>query len=55
MKDALEGRKVIDEEALDLAFEYKLVRRFGWSKAQIDETPGRWAEMMLAISELDRG
>lgn len=36
-------------------FEFKLARRFGWSKREIDEAPAHWLDWMMAISDIANG
>lgn len=51
MRQKLEGKKVamLPEEY----FEYRLVRRFGWSKREIDEAPAHWLDWMMAIADTE--
>jgi hypothetical protein len=51
VRQLLEGKKVLDVP--DEFFEYRLARLFGWTKAQIDETPAHWSDWALAIADTE--
>jgi hypothetical protein len=47
----LEGNKKVPVP--EEYWEYRLVRTFGWSKAQIDEAPAHWLDWMMAIADTE--